>query len=444
MGIAVLLYDRRGAGQSSGKNDVSYETLADDGIAGARAIARISAIDPRRIGYWGLSQGGWLAVFAAERDPNAAFAVSVSAPLVTPEQQMEFAMANRLSVNGYSQADVDAMLAARKAWTAYLRGAAPRADAVAALSKIDAKPWFDLMYMPSANDLTSNPATSSWRKQMDDDPLAALRRVRVPVLFIYGGNDPWIPVAATIGRLEPLARANGEDRIRGRRGRRSRHGIPRPRDDGRQPRRAGARRAAIAGLLHAARVVAGAPRSAGPRPIVRRPCAVLFDRDETIVVDVPFNGDPERVAPVPNARRLLDRLRAAGLPLAVVSNQSGIGRGLIAAEAVEAVNRRVEELLGPFAGFFVCPHAPEDACECRKPKPKLILDAARALGVEPGCCVVVGDRESDVQAARNAGAIPLEGRRADGLAQAVETILTAPLGMTAGGELLVVRCASSQ
>ena len=210
MGIAVLLYDRRGAGQSSGKNDVSYETLADDGIAGARAIARISAIDPRRIGYWGLSQGGWLAVFAAERDPNAAFAVSVSAPLVTPEQQMEFAMANRLSVNGYSQADVDAMLAARKAWTAYLRGAAPRADAVAALSKIDAKPWFDLMYMPSAKDLTSNPATSSWRAQMDDDPLAALRRVRVPVLFIYGGNDPWIPVAATVGRLEPLARANGE------------------------------------------------------------------------------------------------------------------------------------------------------------------------------------------------------------------------------------------
>jgi D-glycero-D-manno-heptose 1,7-bisphosphate phosphatase len=158
---------------------------------------------------------------------------------------------------------------------------------------------------------------------------------------------------------------------------------------------------------------------------VRRPCAVLFDRDETIVVDVPFNGDPERVAPVPNARRLLDRLRAAGLPLAVVSNQSGIGRGLIAAEAVEAVNRRVEELLGPFAGFFVCPHAPEDACECRKPKPKLILDAARALGVEPGCCVVVGDRESDVQAARNAGAIPLRVAGADGLAQAVETILTA-------------------
>ena len=152
-------------------------------------------------------------------------------------------------------------------------------------------------------------------------------------------------------------------------------------------------------------------------------CAVLFDRDETIVVDVPFNGDPERVEPVPNARELLDRLRAAGLPLAVVSNQSGIGRGLITAQQADAVNARVEELLGPFAGFFVCPHAPEDECECRKPKPKLILDAAKAIGVEPGCCVVVGDRESDVEAARNAGAIPLKVEGPHGLAEAVETIL---------------------
>lgn len=150
---------------------------------------------------------------------------------------------------------------------------------------------------------------------------------------------------------------------------------------------------------------------------------MLFDRDETIVVDVPFNGDPELVAPAPSARPLLDRLRAAGLPLAVVSNQSGIGRGLVTREAVDAVNRRVEELLGPFEGFFICPHAPQDGCECRKPRPKLILDAARALGVDPACCVVVGDRASDVEAARNAGAIALRVEGPQGLAAAVERIL---------------------
>src|SRR5579871_6736811 len=151
--------------------------------------------------------------------------------------------------------------------------------------------------------------------------------------------------------------------------------------------------------------------------------AVLFDRDETLVVDVPFNGDPDRVEPAPNARTALDRLRAAGLRLAVVSNQSGVGRGFITAAQVDAVNRRVDELLGPFEGFFVCPHAPEDDCECRKPKPKLILDAARALGVDPACCVVVGDRESDVEAARSAGATPLKVQGPHGLPEAVETIL---------------------
>ena len=152
-------------------------------------------------------------------------------------------------------------------------------------------------------------------------------------------------------------------------------------------------------------------------------CAVLFDRDETIVIDEPFNGDPEKVVPAPGARALLDRLRAAGLPLAVVSNQSGVGRGYITMEQVDAVNRRVDALIGPFAGFFSCPHAPAADCDCRKPKPKLILDAAKALGVDPACCVVVGDRDSDVQAARNAGAIPIKIGGPQHLSDAVEKIL---------------------
>jgi len=154
-----------------------------------------------------------------------------------------------------------------------------------------------------------------------------------------------------------------------------------------------------------------------------KPCAVLFDRDETIVLDEPFNGDPAKVVPAPNARALLDRLRAAGLPLAVVSNQSGVGRGYITLAQVGAVNARVDELLGPFAGFFVCPHAPEDGCACRKPKPQLILDAARAIGVDPACCVVVGDRESDVEAARNAGAYPIRIAGPAHLDEAVQQIL---------------------
>ena len=135
-----------------------------------------------------------------------------------------------------------------------------------------------------------------------------------------------------------------------------------------------------------------------------KPCAVIFDRDGTIVFDVPYNGDPDAVRPVPGVKDALDKLRAAGLPIGVVSNQSGVGRGLITIDQVEAVNRRIEELLGPFQAWIYCPHGPHDDCECRKPKPKMILDAARIMGVEASCCVVVGDKASDVEAARNAGA----------------------------------------
>ena len=135
-----------------------------------------------------------------------------------------------------------------------------------------------------------------------------------------------------------------------------------------------------------------------------RPAAVLFDRDGTLVEDVPYNGDPERVRPLPGARRALERLRRAGVRLAVVSNQSGIARGLLTEQQVEAVNRRIEELVGPVAAWSYCPHGPGDFCECRKPAPGLIHSAARKLGVPATRCVVIGDIGADIEAARTAGA----------------------------------------
>jgi len=150
------------------------------------------------------------------------------------------------------------------------------------------------------------------------------------------------------------------------------------------------------GLLRARRLAPGGAR--------RLPEAVLFDRDGTLVHDVPYNGDPEKVVPVPGARRALRRLRAAGVPAGVISNQSGVGRGLISAEQVARVNRRVEELLGPFGAWALCCHRPEDGCGCRKPAPGLVLRAAAQLGADPRRCVVIGDIGADVEAARAAGA----------------------------------------
>ncbi|MCS0638458.1 HAD family hydrolase [Streptomyces sp. LP05-1] len=135
-----------------------------------------------------------------------------------------------------------------------------------------------------------------------------------------------------------------------------------------------------------------------------RPAAVLFDRDDTLVVDVPYNGDPRRVRAMPGAAEAVRLVRAHGVATGVVSNQSGVGRGLLAEADVRAVNARVEELLGPLGVWVHCPHLPEDGCGCRKPAPGLVREAARRLGVRPGGCVVIGDIGADVEAARAAGA----------------------------------------
>lgn len=190
-----------------------------------------------------------------------------------------------------------------------------------------------------------------------------------------------------------------------------------------------------------ARAHTGAP--AGRLPLA----AMLFDRDGTLVVDVPYNGDPDLVRVLPGAREALRTVRAAGLATAVVSNQSGIGRGLLTHAQVRRVNARVDELLGPFDVWAYCPHVAEDGCDCRKPRPALVTDAARRLGVPPGACVMIGDIAADMLAARGAGAgavlVPNaatlpeetagEADRAPDLLTAVRRIMTERLPATPAG-----------
>lgn len=134
------------------------------------------------------------------------------------------------------------------------------------------------------------------------------------------------------------------------------------------------------------------------------PAAILFDRDGTLVTDVPYNRDPDAVRPMPGAAAALDRLRRAGVPVGVVTNQSGVARGLITPAELAAVNRRVEELLGRFDAWEICPHDEDAGCACRKPRPGLILRAAHRLGVATRDCVVIGDIGRDMAAAARAGA----------------------------------------
>jgi HAD superfamily hydrolase (TIGR01662 family) len=134
------------------------------------------------------------------------------------------------------------------------------------------------------------------------------------------------------------------------------------------------------------------------------PKAVLFDRDGTLVRDVPYNGDPGLVAPMPAARGALRELRRRGIATGVLSNQSGIARGFLTRGQVDGVNARIEAVLGPFDVWEICPHAPEDSCGCRKPAPGMILSACRRLGIAPAETAYLGDIGSDMGAAAAAGA----------------------------------------
>jgi HAD superfamily hydrolase (TIGR01662 family) len=175
------------------------------------------------------------------------------------------------------------------------------------------------------------------------------------------------------------------------------------------------------------------------RPWRGLPDAVLFDRDGTLIDDVPYNGDPAVVRPVPGAKEALDRLRARDIRVGVVTNQSGVGTGRLALEQVDAVNRRVEQLLGPFDVWQVCPHAPDEGCPCRKPAPGMVKQACAHLHVEPARCAVVGDIGRDVEAAQAAGAhgvlvpTPATRREEAGAAATVEADLGHAVDRLLGG-----------
>jgi histidinol-phosphate phosphatase family protein len=136
---------------------------------------------------------------------------------------------------------------------------------------------------------------------------------------------------------------------------------------------------------------------------------LLLDRDGTLMEDVGYPNDPDRVRLIPGAADAVRALAAAGFVPAVVSNQSGLARGLITPDQAAAVHDRFVELFAAAAGVrlpcFYCPHGPRDGCGCRKPKPGLLERAAAELHLAGAPAVMVGDKSDDVAAGRAFGAV---------------------------------------
>lgn len=138
-----------------------------------------------------------------------------------------------------------------------------------------------------------------------------------------------------------------------------------------------------------------------PRP------GLLLDRDGVLNVEVHRLHRTEDLVLIPGVLEALAELARWDIPLAVVSNQAGIGHGLYDRAACQAVNdsiaRQVAAAGGRIDAFFFCPHTPADGCHCRKPAPGLLQQAAAALGLELRRSVLVGDKRSDLEAARAVG-----------------------------------------
>ena len=138
---------------------------------------------------------------------------------------------------------------------------------------------------------------------------------------------------------------------------------------------------------------------------------VILDRDGTIVIDRNYLSDAAGLEFLPGAPEGLRSMHEQGYRLIVITNQSGVGRGLFSLDSLHQMNVRLQEMFrmsgARLERIYFCPHRPEEQCECRKPKIRLLMDAASELGFDPSRAVVIGDQSSDVEFGKRVGAVTM-------------------------------------
>jgi len=135
--------------------------------------------------------------------------------------------------------------------------------------------------------------------------------------------------------------------------------------------------------------------------------AVFLDRDGTIARDVPYCSRPEDFKLLPGAVDGIRLLNQHGFKIIVVTNQSGIARGYFTEEMLAKIHDKMHRALAKSSAhvdaIYYCPHHPDDNCECRKPKPKMLLQAASDLNIALGRSYVIGDKNMDIEMGENVG-----------------------------------------
>jgi len=221
-GLAALAYDKRGVGESGGDfRTVPFMELADDGLAAVAYLQSREEIDSHRIGVWGLSQGGWLGPLAASHSPDVAFVIAVSGPGVSPGEQMLFYYANELRADGMPEEDVRRADALRRIVWHYRSTGEGYEQAKLEQERDRKQRWhhevsvqqdhlFTPLEAPAEVKRPDNPQARWYRQEMIYDPLPALQALRVPSLFIFGGEDRLVPVEESIAVIRRALMQSGK------------------------------------------------------------------------------------------------------------------------------------------------------------------------------------------------------------------------------------------
>ena len=223
-GIAALSFDKRGVGESEGvyRETPDFDQAAGDGLAAVRYLKSRPDIDSTRIGVWGVSQGGWIALLMAASSTEVAFAINVSGPGVSPFEQTMFQRGVDLAERGVPADQVADAIRVRRAILTYFASGKGADSAQAAWRRARGRPWLPaaresdrwfealagMETLPPPSALPSD-IVDELRRTIAFDPAAVAARVRVPVLNVFGAKDRHIPVEPSVAALQAAFRKGG-------------------------------------------------------------------------------------------------------------------------------------------------------------------------------------------------------------------------------------------
>jgi pimeloyl-ACP methyl ester carboxylesterase len=210
-GIAMLVYDKRGAGESTGDwKSTDYADLAEDAVKGIEYLMTRKDIDKKSIGVIGASEGGWTGPIAVNTSPHVTHAILTSAPPMSPNEQGYYEWSLELREEGMSEEDIAEIMElerqrdrVRKTDTGW-----EALDEAIAVAK--RRPWYEAAGSPGRPN--KKHSRYEWmRRNMDYDPLPALKKLDVPVLLLYGAKDPLVDAKTSAEVMEKLAEDEGKD-----------------------------------------------------------------------------------------------------------------------------------------------------------------------------------------------------------------------------------------